>query len=385
MSSSLHLLDSYLPRTETFIWQTLRALKRFPPLIAADRRENEGLFPLGEDARFLDVTPSRSVLSRLKARVTGDFAPVRYAHEEGILASPAVRDAAVCHVHKGYRALVTRDFTRALGKPLVINFYGSDVSQRAFLRRAGAGYRDLFARARFLLVEGPAMRERLVGLGAPEDRIRIQRIAIDPVDYPFRERSWDGNRALKLLFIGRLVDKKGLDVGLRALASGVGEASGVPWSLTVIGDGPRRAALEAQAAGLGLAARVRFVGYKSPADMRAALDESDILLQPSRIAPDGDSEGGAPTVILEAQASGLPVVTTDHDDIPFVTVSGRESPSAWIAPQGDAEGLAALMKRAVDDHAAWGAMGRAGRAKIEADHDIARVVPALEDLYAAAS
>ena len=385
MPSSLHLLDTYLPRTETFIWQTLRTLKRFPPLIVADRRENEGLFPLPGADPFVPLVPSRPLAARVLARATGGFAPVRYPGGVEALAPEKVGDIAVCHVHKGFRALVTRDFTRALGKPLLVNFYGSDVSQAAFLRRAAAGYRDLFAQARFFLVEGPAMRARLARLGAPEERIRIQRIAIDPAEYVFRERTWDGNRPVKLLFIGRLVDKKGLDVGLRALASGCAD---FPWRLTVIGDGPRRAALEAQAAALGLSARVDFVGYKTLEEMRAALDAHDLLLQPSRVAPDGDAEGGAPTVILEAQASGLPVIATDHDDIPFVTaqgVSGGEGParaSAWLAPQGDADALAARLRQAAAEASWWGDMGRAGRAKVEADHHVAHAIDALENTYA---
>lgn len=377
MPHSLHLLDSYLPRTETFIWQTLRALKRFPPLILADKRENQELFPLPGADPFVPLAPSRPLVSRLWARATGGFAPVRYP---GGVEALKARDVAVCHVHKGFRALVTRglarDLARTTGAPLIVNFYGADVSHAPFLRRAASGYRDLFAQARVLLVEGPAMRDRLVRLGAPEENIRIQRIAIDPADYTFRARSWDGNRPLRFLFIGRLVDKKGLDVGLRALAAG---CAGLPWRLTVIGDGPRRAFLGDLAARLGIGDWVDFVGYKTMAEMRAALDAHDLLLQPSRVAPDGDAEGGAPTVILEAQACGLPVVSTDHDDIPFVTAEG-----SWLAPQGDVEALAALLRRAAAESSSWGDKGRAGRAKIEADHDLSRVIRNLEDVYEAA-
>jgi colanic acid/amylovoran biosynthesis glycosyltransferase len=370
---SLHLLDSYLPRTETFIWQALRKLRRFPPLVAAERRENEAAFPLPE-AEFLSLAPRRSLALRLLARARGDFAPASYSG-----AAATLRDrAVVCHVHKGTQALVTRGLTRDLGLPLLINFYGSDVSQRAFLRRARRGYRELFARARFLLVEGPAMRERLIGLGAPAERIRIQRIAIDVADYPLRARSWDGFRPVRLLHVGRMVEKKGLEVALLALAK-TGEA--FPWSLTVIGDGPLGARMRALADSLGLSGRVEFLGSRPLAEMRAALESHDLLLQPSRTGSDGDGEGGAPTVILEAQACGMPVITTDHDDIPFVTVPGE---SAWIAPQGDVAVLGETLRRAARESARWEAMGRAGRAKVERDHDAARVVSALEDLYAEA-
>jgi colanic acid/amylovoran biosynthesis glycosyltransferase len=370
---SLHLLDSYLPRTETFIWQTLRKLRRFPPLVASERRENGESFPLPE-GDFFGLTAHRPLWSRVVARARGDFAPVRYPG-----AAEALRGrAAVCHVHKGFQALVARDFALSLGLPLIVNFYGSDVSQRSFLRRAKRGYREVFDRARFLLVEGPALRQRLIDLGAPAEKIRIQRIAIDPADYLFRERSWDGNRPIRLLFIGRLVEKKGLDCGLTALRSA---RLDFPWRLTVIGDGPHREPLKLLAHRLGILNRVDFVGYKTLKETRASLETHDLLLQPSRVARDGDSEGGAPTVILEAQACGMPVISTTHADIPYITVPGE---SAWLAPEDDSAAMADLLYSAAADSARWGAMGRAGRAKIEADHDATRVVASLEDLYAEA-
>jgi colanic acid/amylovoran biosynthesis glycosyltransferase len=372
---SLHLLDSWLPRTETFIWQALRKLHRFPPVIVADRLENLEAFPL-PGAEFPDLRGSRSLAGKVRARLTGSYAPVRYP---GAAKALDASDIAVTHVHKGFRALVTRGFTRELGKPLLVSFYGSDVSSRPFLRRAEKGYRELFAQARFLLAEGPALRQRLLELGAPSEKIRIQRIAIDPSDYAFRERSWDGNRPLRILFTGRLVDKKGLDIGLKALANARVD---FPWRLTVIGDGPRRAALETFAALLKIRDRVDFVGYRTLDEMRAAMQTHDLLLQPSRIAGDGDSEGGAPTVLLEAQACGLPIVSTTHADIPYVTVPGE---SSWLAPEADADALAGLLRRAAAEADRWGAMGRAGRAKVLADHDVGREVAALEDLYAEAA
>lgn len=371
---SLHLLDSYLPRTETFIWQTLRALRRFPPLVLADRLENLDAFPL-PDGEFLNLRPARPLVARLLARARGTYAAVRYPGGPDALRE---RDFAVCHVHKGYRALVTREFTRTLGRPLLVNFYGSDVSQRPFLKRAARGYREVFSQARFLLVEGPAMRERLIGLGAPPEIIRVQHIAIDPLDYPLRERTWDGNRPIHLLFVGRLVAKKGLETGLRALAD---SRVDFPWRLTVIGDGPLGPRLRALANRLGIGDHVDFVGSRSLAETRAALQAHDLLLQPSRIAPDGDSEGGAPTIILEAQASGMPVITTTHADIPHITVPGH---SAWLAPEGDVAALAYLLRRAAEEGDRWGIMGRAGRYKVETDHDVRRAAARLEDLYAEA-
>ncbi len=375
MSHCLHLMDAYLHRTETFIWQFLRKSQRFSPLILADAWENLDQFPL-PTGEFLRIPSSRPLWPRLGARLLGTYAQVRYPDGVEKLRS---RDIAVCHAHNGFRAVVTQDFCAALEKPLLVNFYGADVSSKPFLKRASSGYRRVFNSARFLLVEGPAMHQRLVELGAPEEKIRIQRIAIDPSEYPFRERDWDGKREVRLLFIGRLVQKKGLAVGLQALAY---TKLDFPWKLTVIGDGPLRAVLKSQAETLGIQDRIHFVGYRSLSEMRAAMMEHDLLFQPSHIAANGDAEGGAPTVILEAQACGLPVVSTLHDDIPYVTIPGQTS---WLARQGDADALAYVLKQAVAEASLWSAMGKAGRAKIESDHDVNREIIALENLYAAAT
>lgn len=372
MAASLHLLDSYLPPTETFIWQVLRKLRRYPPLLLADRRVNPAAFPLPGPAAFLDLAPSRPLFARLAARAAGTFASVEYP---GGLDALRARDVAVCHAHKGYRALVTRRFVREAGLPLVVNFYGADVSQREFLRRAARGYGDLFAQARFLLVEGPAMRERLLRLGAPDARIREQRLAIDLSDYAFRERSWDGNRPVRLLFVGRLVAKKGLEEALRALGD---PRVRFPWSLTVVGDGPLGPRLKGLASSLGISGRVDFAGLRPLPEVRAALDAHDLLLQPSRIAPDGDGEGGAPTILLEAQACGMPVVATDHDDIPNVVEDGG---TGWLAPQGDVDALVETLSRAATGADRWAVMGRAGRARIGERHDAVRLVEQLERLY----
>jgi len=150
----------------------------------------------------------------------------------------------------------------------------------------------------------------------------------------------------------------------------------------VIGDGPLRASLQSQAGALGIKDRVDFLGYLPLAKMRSLMMEHDLLFQPSHVAADGDSEGGAPTVLLEAQACGMPVISTLHDDIPYVTVSDH---SAWLAPQGDADALAFVVRKAVEESSRWGEMGRAGRMKIESDHDVNREIAALENLYAEAA
>ena len=92
------------------------------------------------------------------------------------------------------------------------------------------------------------------------------------------------------------------------------------------------------------------------------MERCHVLLQASLTAADGDGEGGAPVVLLDAQASGLPVVATRHADIPEYVLDGR---SGLLAPEGDVEALAGCIGAMVEDPARWPEMGREGRRHVE--------------------
>lgn len=106
----------------------------------------------------------------------------------------------------------------SLNIPIITNFYGYDLSIKEVIEQNRDAYLELFEKGNHFLVEGPNMMEKLISLGCPEEKISIQRIAIDLQNYNFKQRSWDGSKPIRLLFVGRFVEKKGLEFALRALA-----------------------------------------------------------------------------------------------------------------------------------------------------------------------
>src|SRR5439155_22278141 len=123
-----------------------------------------------------------------------------------------------------------------------------------------------------------------------------------------------------VLVVGRLVDKKGLEDAVTAFFRA---RRSVPDArMTIVGAGPDGRQARVQVARLGLSDAVSFVGTRPHADVLALMAGTRVLLHPSRTAKDGDSEGGAPTILLEAQAIGMPIVTTRHADIPNVVPEG---------------------------------------------------------------
>ena len=108
------------------------------------------------------------------------------------------------------------------------------------------------------------------------------------------------------------------------------------------------------------------------------MDSADIFIHPSVTAESGDSEGGAPTTILEAQACGLPILSTTHADIPNVVVPEK---SALLSPERDTDSLEKNLITLLNEQERWAEMGQLGRQFIEKYHDITKEVKGLERLY----
>jgi len=140
MSYSLHLLNSWLEISETFIWNSLRELSRYKPLILASELKNREKFPLPQ-GEILNCHPSADKLKNIWGRITGTFLTQNYS---SCLNKVSQKPVEVIHAHYGYRALVAADLIAALNKPLVTQFYGFDLSNKAFLARGKQGYQHLF-------------------------------------------------------------------------------------------------------------------------------------------------------------------------------------------------------------------------------------------------
>src|SRR5437868_13294812 len=148
---------------------------------------------------------------------------------------------------------------------------------------------------------------------------------------PIRERS--ASDAPRLLTVARLVEKKGVDDALRAVAAVRFRHPGLRYD--VVGDGPLRGGLEALAGELGLGDAVIFHGARYADAVREMMDAANVFVLASRTAGDGDEEG-TPNVLLEAQACGLPILSTTHSGIPEVV----DPQAGVLVAEGDPAALA---------------------------------------------
>ncbi len=184
-----------------------------------------------------------------------------------------------------------------------------------------------------------------------------------------------GDDGTTILHVGRLVEKKGTALLLAALART--RAVHPKARLVIIGDGPLRSLLQDLAGQLGLGEAVRFLGAQPPTVVTEWMRRAAVLAVPSLTARDGDAEG-LPNVAVEAAASGLAVVGSDHSGIPEAIADGR---SGFVVPQGEVEPLSARLIELLASSDLRRSMGAAGRSLAEARFDRDVQTEKLERLH----
>lgn len=222
------------------------------------------------------------------------------------------------------------------------------------------------ARARFVACISDFCRSQLMCFAGQEhwDRFHIIHCGVDPARY--RPAPHEGQA---LLFVGRLAAVKGVPVLLEAVAALKPRFPAL--RLTLIGDGPDRPALEAQAQALGLGETVLFMGYRSQSEVAEALAETDIFTLPSFAE-------GVPVVLMEALASHVPVVTTQIAGVPELVQDGA---SGRLVPPGDTRALEQAIAGLLRSDSLRRTMGAEGRARVEAAYDISREAARLSSLF----
>ena len=366
-----HCVTPYLFLTGSWIHSQLVHARRYHPVVLTQAVENLDIFPFSP----VHDLSARGEVARLRSRVSryvlGRFPAEPYAR--------AVRaeDVRLLHAHQGWEGARIVHAARKLALPLIVSFYGRDATllpRNPYWRFL---YRPLFAGADRIIAEGAHMGETLVRIGAPKEKVRVIHLGVDPESFLYRERELpEGDQPIVGLIAASFREKKGIAFALTALS--LLEKTHPRFRLRIIGDGPLRHAIESQIRQLGIGPRVDLLGYQPYQVYREELSRAHVLLAPSVIASDGDSEGGAPVCLLDAQASGLPIIATTHCDIPEVTVPDG---SALLAPEGDAEALADRIDTLLSHPERWPEMARCGRAHVESEFHIATQVEKMASVY----
>jgi colanic acid/amylovoran biosynthesis glycosyltransferase len=366
MPTVIHSVNPYLEPTTLWIHDQIRSHIRYRPIVYARYVRNRERFPV---ERLVDFTRGNSIrrfCDQVVFRLKGTYP--RYGDRARL------DGADLIHAHfgqEGFRCLAAK---RTAKIPLVTTFYGFDVSALPKIPVWKSRFKRLFAEGDLFLAEGPYMAANLCKIGCPESKVRVQTIGIDLDAFPYRAPSErDGN---EILMYASLREKKGHRYGIDAFKKA--SELNPDLRLTIIGDGPLRPQLERQARDSGLEDRVTFMGNLPHDACIDVVGKANTLLYPSLTASDGDTEGGAPVGILEAMASGLPIVSTRHADIPFVMKDGD---CGWLANERDVDGLAEGLQASLSDPEEAEKRAEAGREAVEARHTLESRARSLESHY----
>src|SRR3990167_1897069 len=278
----------------------------------------------------------------------------------------------IIHAHfASYPADWALKISRTLGIPYVITAHAYDI----YINPDIENLKEKFEYATKVITTTDYNKDYLSKLLGEEygANIEIIRYGIDISRFSLNEKKPDGK--VKILFIGRLVEKKGPTYAIEAFNKVWGKIPNI--ELRMVGDGPLKDEVNELIHKLDLKGKVILLGAQPQSMVLKEMADADIFFLPSLTAENGDREG-SPVSILEAEATGLPVVSTIHTGIPEIVVDGK---TGFLAPEKDTLAMAERLKQLIIDPELRIKMGKAGRAHVETNYDRKNEIDNLEKLF----
>jgi len=369
-------MRAYLAPTETFVHNQIAGLRRYRGVVVAHHRRPQTEVPLRDGVIAGEALPPRAAaLERAAYRAARVALPFGV---ELLARQLRERDARLLHFHYLTDARFLLQLVRRTRLPAVASAYGYDVTLvPRRLHGLGARYvRPVFGVLDAVLAMSEDMREDLIDLGCPPGKVEVHYHGSPTGRFALPGRRYDGDHVPVVLCCARLEPIKGQDFALEALRRV--ERRGHAFRVVLVGDGSTRPHLERMVLEYGWQDRVTFAGHVPHAgdELVHHLHRADVFVHPS-LTTRGVKEG-IPGTIVEAMASGLPVVATRHGGIPAVIASGREG---VLVEERDVEGLSRALEGLLADPAARARMGRAGAARAATELDLGARTAALERIY----
>jgi len=359
------------------IYRQLTGLRAFQTFIITKYRQNADRFPF-DDVEPL-VTPKRHVLRRGYLKYVARKPALIYRGEYDAIRRILIRrDPELIHVYFGNTGVHLLPLLKQWDRPWVVSFHGMDVQSRPKEKGYDQKLRELLQLAPLVLVRSQSLANRLQDLGCASDKIQLNRTGIPLQNFPWVERPFPKDGQWQLVQACRLVEKKGLLTTLSAFRRFV---SDYPNSrLVIAGEGPLRDTLARKIDELSLGTQVSLAGFLSQEELRKIYTESHIFVHPSELAADSNQEG-IPNSMLEAMASGLPVVATRHGGIPEAVQEGTDG---ILVPERDESALyQALLKLAAQPDL-WRQMGKQASRSVAENFEQGQQIGRLEAVYAEA-
>ncbi|MES1024047.1 glycosyltransferase [Gloeocapsa sp. BRSZ] len=369
-STVLIYRDWLLPPSETFVLAQAEALERFTPYYIGSRLIKEGL-----------RTPQQRTL------LLNECTPIGWAREASFkilgyaptLITPAKKlNPLLIHAHFGIGGSLALPLKRALQVPMIVTYHGyeemiaDEIAQKSYF-----SYRQYIKRREILkqevhlfLTVSQQSKEHLLQQGFSPDKIVVHYTGINTEVF---QPDLSVQREPVILFVARLVEKKGCEYLIRAMSKV--QAMHPEIELVIIGDGILRSSLEELAK--SSLRKYRFLGVQPPDVVKAWMNRAKIFCVPSITATSGEAEGFG-MVFAEAQAMGLPVVSFASGAIPEAVAHGEVG---FLAAERNWEELAYYILSLVEDEQLWHRFSTYGPQRVRSLFDVQKQARLLEKIY----
>ena len=356
------------------IYRQITGLKRCAPVVIGQKRENAGRYPF--EPIHIVPKPAMHFLRRFWFRQVRDRPwQISGAELNALLRVLNETRSRLLHIYFGQIAVHLLPLIRTWKNPSIVSFHGADVMVDMNKLTYREATLQMLEAVTLVLVRSESLRLALIGLGCDPKKIAVQRTGIPLEEFPFRERIFPKNGEWRFVQAGRLIEKKGLPVTLRAFEVFVRQHLNA--TLTIAGEGPLLRELEALARELKIAEHVSFTGFISQERLREIYYRSHIFLHPSQTGRDGNQEG-VPNSMLEAMATGLPVFATKHGGIPEAIEHGV---SGVLVPERDEFTLVETLLDAVQDPDLLSRIAQTGAETVRKNFELATQAQRLDELY----
>jgi colanic acid/amylovoran biosynthesis glycosyltransferase len=357
-----------LPPSETFIKSQAAFMKTFRPFFVG-RSRVPGIELPGDSLWVANHGGQMGRLQQLRFRILGPGAECRNRMR--------ALQPKIVHGHFGPDACEAIPLASGLNIPLMVTFHGFDATLtdsafretrpgRRYLRRRETLKREASG---FIAVSN-FIAKKIVGQGFPREKIRVHYIGVDTSQF---QPDPTVARGKTVLFVGRLVEVKGCEYLIRAMEPIQKEMPDV--ELVIVGDGPLRESLQQLAK--SLLRRFTFAGAQPAENIRDWMTRASVLCTPSVVATSGAEEGFG-MVFIEAQSSGLPVVSFSSGGIPEAV---RHGESGYLAPEKDWRVLSEYISKLLGNQDLWASFSRAGRELVKSVFDLKVQTVKLERIY----
>lgn len=363
--------------SETFIKAQVQSYQRWQAVLFGERLWPGGLSLQDVRSRTLmDGEPTMTERVWAKARQTAGFAP------RGLMDRFRSVNAKIFHAHFAHDAILALPYARKLNLPLVVTLHGHDVNVQPNCYRCGEygfWHRDYPRRFAALVQErdvnfiavSQALKEAAIDYGVPETRLRVYYTGIDVRQFQPSPKPI-GDRPRRIVFVGRLVEMKGCALLIKAFAEIKRRLPDV--ELVILGDGPLRASLEAKATETNVG--IKFLGEVTHEVVQSQLHDAWILCLPSITGSCGSFESFG-MVLLEAQACGVPVVTSSRGGLEGVI----HGVTGFTFPEGDVYALTMRIFQILQNRDLAERMSHEGPSYVRQNFDILNCTRKIESFY----